>query len=163
MTKEVAEKIAKGITDKIECNTVDIDDWAEFWGFTREEYEEFLDMGIKAFEQQPCEDTINRNDLKRAISELTYWHPTIDERLEVGGAFDNTVYKVEDVWRLTKILPSVTPPQRKTGHWKWKLASNGWANHICSECGFKKNTDIHVKLNWQYCPNCGAKMEVEKC
>ena len=64
MTKEVAKKIVRGITDKIECNTVDIDDWAEFWGFTREEYEEFLDMAIKALEQQqdkvihnhPCED-----------------------------------------------------------------------------------------------------------
>lgn len=55
MTKEVAEKIVRGITDKIECNTADIDDWAEFWGFTREEYEEFLDMAIKALEQQPCE------------------------------------------------------------------------------------------------------------
>lgn len=44
MTKEVAEKIVRGITDKIECNTADIDDWAEFWGFTKEEYEEFLDM-----------------------------------------------------------------------------------------------------------------------
>ena len=61
MTKEVAEKIARGIKDKIECNTVDIDDWAEFWGFTREEYEEFLDMAIKALEQishlkgRPCE------------------------------------------------------------------------------------------------------------
>ena len=51
MTKEVAEKIVRGITDKIECNTVDIDDWAEFWGFTREEYEEFLDVSIKALEQ----------------------------------------------------------------------------------------------------------------
>ena len=29
MKKEVAEKIVKGITDKIECNTADIDDWAE--------------------------------------------------------------------------------------------------------------------------------------
>ena len=53
MTKEVAEKIARGIKDKIECNTVDIDDWAEFWGFTREEYEEFLEVGIKALEAQP--------------------------------------------------------------------------------------------------------------
>ena len=52
MTKEVAEKIVRGITDKIECNTADIDDWAEFWGFTREEYEEFLDMAVKALEQQ---------------------------------------------------------------------------------------------------------------
>ena len=52
MTKEVAEKIVRGITDKIECNTADIDDWAEFWGFTIEEYEEFLDMAIKALEQE---------------------------------------------------------------------------------------------------------------
>lgn len=59
MTNEVADKIVRGITDKIECNTVDIDDWAEFWGFTREEYEEFLDMAIKALEQTrwiPCSE-----------------------------------------------------------------------------------------------------------
>ncbi len=48
MTIKKAKAIVKGITDKIDCNTVDIDDWAEFWGFTREEYEEFLDMSIKA-------------------------------------------------------------------------------------------------------------------
>ena len=52
MTKKIAEKIVKGITDKIECNTADIDDWAEFWGFTREEYEEFLDMAVKATGQK---------------------------------------------------------------------------------------------------------------
>lgn len=50
MTIKKAKAIVKGITDKIDCNTVDIDDWAEFWGFTREEYEEFLDMSIKAIE-----------------------------------------------------------------------------------------------------------------
>ena len=53
MTRKIAEKIVKGITDKIECNTADIDDWAEFWGFTREDYEEFLEMAIKALEQEP--------------------------------------------------------------------------------------------------------------
>lgn len=58
MTREVAEKIARGIIDKIECNTADIDDWAEFWGFTREEYEEFLDLAIKALEQEPIIDKI---------------------------------------------------------------------------------------------------------
>ena len=56
-------------------------------------------------------------------------------------------------------LPPVQP-RRKSGHWKWELASNGWANHICSECGFKENTDIHVRLNWKFCPKCGAEMEV---
>lgn len=53
MTRKKAEKIARGITDKIECNTVDIDEWAEFWGFTREEYEVFLETAIKALEKKP--------------------------------------------------------------------------------------------------------------
>ena len=53
MTREEAKKIAIGIKNKIECNTADIDGWAEFWGFTREEYEEFLDRAIKVTEQEP--------------------------------------------------------------------------------------------------------------
>ena len=53
MTRKKAEKIARGITDKIECNTVDIDEWAEFWGFTREEYEVFLETAIKALKKKP--------------------------------------------------------------------------------------------------------------
>lgn len=67
MTKKVAEKIVRGITDKIECNTADIDDWAEFWGFTRDEYEEFLDMAIKALEQEPVLDKYKAERNKRSI------------------------------------------------------------------------------------------------
>ena len=63
ITIKKAKAIVKGITDKIDCNTVDIDDWAEFWGFTREEYEEFLDMSIKAIstmrKYQKIEEIIN--------------------------------------------------------------------------------------------------------
>ena len=44
-------------------------------------------------------------------------------------------------------------------HWIWELAPNGWADHICSHCGYTKNTDIHVELAWMYCPICGAKMD----
>lgn len=59
-----AEKIARGITDKIECNTVDIDDWAEFWGFTREEYEKFLETAIKTFDQESVIDKIRTEILE---------------------------------------------------------------------------------------------------
>ena len=107
-------------------------------------------------ELEPCEDCISRNTLKRVLSALTYWHPTTDGRLEVGGAFDNTVYKVEDVWRLTRVLPSVTP-KPKTGHWiadvdRWGDIVTTVNGYRCSECN-AFNTD---KDN--YCPKCGAYM-----
>lgn len=43
-------------------------------------------------------------------------------------------------------------------YFKWSLADNGWADHTCSKCGFVENTDIHVGLGWNYCPNCGRKV-----
>ena len=49
---------------------------------------------------------------------------------------------------------TITEP--KQGKWLWNLAENGWADHICSECGWTKNTDIHVSLGYKFCPNCGS-------
>lgn len=48
------------------------------------------------------------------------------------------------------------------GEWKWSLADNGWADHTCSVCGYTKNTDIHVRLDWKYCPYCGSRMKEER-
>lgn len=93
MTNEVAEKIVRGITDKIECNTVDIDDWAEFWGFTREEYEEFLDMAIKALEIELLTDTEQRIFLK-AISRERNVCQLVDDTYESYG-IDSNVLLVE--------------------------------------------------------------------
>lgn len=47
-------------------------------------------------------------------------------------------------------------------HGKWETEIDdelGILKHTCQACGFVKRTDIHVALNWNYCPNCGAKME----
>lgn len=44
------------------------------------------------------------------------------------------------------------------GKWIWKLADNGWADNICSVCGYTINDDIHVHVDYNYCPNCGADM-----
>jgi hypothetical protein len=68
-------------------------------------------------ESQPCEDCISREALDNAISDLTYWHFENDRLVTGGGGSKTeTVYKVDDVWRLTHVLPSVAP-QPKTGEW----------------------------------------------
>lgn len=46
-------------------------------------------------------------------------------------------------------------------HWKWKLADNGWADTTCSNCGHVWNMDVHVSLDYDYCPYCGSKMDEE--
>ena len=46
-------------------------------------------------------------------------------------------------------------------HTKWEIEMDdmGWNKHTCPNCGYVKRTDIHVSLGWNYCPNCGAKMD----
>ena len=55
-------------------------------------------------------------------------------------------------------LPPVEP-ERKPG--KWLLKIEDWNRWTCSECGFSTRTDIHVTLGYDYCPKCGAPMEVK--
>lgn len=42
--------------------------------------------------------------------------------------------------------------------WIWKLADNGWADWICPKCGWRYNDDIHVTLDYKYCPMCGERL-----
>ena len=59
-------------------------------------------------------------------------------------------------------LPSVKP-QENTGHW-YRISSHdtyyGLTDFKCSKCG----KEISKEGDWlyEYCPRCGAKMEVEK-
>ncbi len=57
-------------------------------------------------------------------------------------------------------IPAADVASVRHGRWRWELADNGWANHICSNCGYTKNTDIHVVMDYRYCPNCGARMDM---
>jgi hypothetical protein len=181
MTKKIAEKIVKGITDKIECNTADIDDWAEFWGFTREEYEEFLNMAIEAIEQEPqtfewCTDCREYDQkkhcchrwskvIRNAVEEMKQ-QPCEDciNRQAALNIYDDYNVAVENGEleayrkhrkRLLK-LPPVTPKQ-KVGHWikpKGEVKPFGDDTIQCDMCGFFTDVDC----NYNFCPNCGARM-----
>lgn len=56
-------------------------------------------------------------------------------------------------------LPSVTPQEPKTGHWREDIDNNRRWDRVrfyCSECG-----DWQIYGKTHYCPNCGAKMQSE--
>ena len=56
-------------------------------------------------------------------------------------------------------VPTADVVEVRHGEWVVELDDLGWNKHTCSECGYTKRTDIHTSLGWNYCPNCGAKMD----
>ena len=96
-------------------------------------------------ELKPCDDCISR---QAAIDAFKGWETVPVKALE--------------------LLPSVNPAE-KVGHWEWEQEpfTKNWGNWRCSECReiiTVCETDWAVinKPNYKYCPNCGAKMEVEE-
>jgi rRNA maturation endonuclease Nob1 len=103
----------------------------------RHAFNQGYEMGIKESRSEipnTCEDAISRQEALNAIT-----------MAEVRWQAVDNVNK----------LPSVTPQQR-TGRWIRMKAYEKWG---CSEC----NTVFRFTFKeHDYCPNCGAKMEVEE-
>lgn len=112
-------------------------------------------------EQQPCEDAISKEAVRRILAnqrdELVTMH-TVNPKDNPNA--DAMAYAVN--WSLNTLmeLPSVTP-SRPTGDWietSLSPISGGDFNRgfKCSCCDY-----VTVVDDFSYCPNCGAKMEVE--
>lgn len=100
-----------------------------------------LDKAVEALKAEPCEDCISREDvLKEIDKKYRRW-------------FVNDAAFLECILIIKKM--SHVTPARKKGEWIAKDGVYGVA--YCSEC------DYEMRLNdTNYCPNCGAKMEVEE-
>ena len=105
---------------------------------------------IKALEQEPCEDAIDRAE---AMTEIMMFAGNVKSDEE------DVYIKVSDAVQLLRELPPANPQEPKTGHWREDIDKNRRWDRVrfyCSECG---NWQTYGKTH--YCPNCGAKMESE--
>lgn len=122
---------------------------------------------LKALKEQPSGDCISRAEAIKAL-EFTISVQAdsgFDKYREAIKHLVNASYNKQKKAILN--LPSVQP---KIGHWieytkviipepinSWRQA---WK---CSECGYGgQDDDEEGWLEWNYCPECGAKMEVEE-
>lgn len=103
---------------------------------------------LKAYREQSG-DAISREDILDYIAKLLsgYLYEEERERLE-----NFTAYIAE--------LPSVTPRQ-KMGRWIQKEEEGEAEPFIIWECSECHCVDEDGKPSYKYCPQCGAKMEVE--
>lgn len=129
-----------------------------------EDYEA-IDYAINSLAQKPCEDCISRQALRQKLQEHH------DLFISAYGSFK--AMSLEDKVRVDEIVnciamvvnePSVTP-QPKTGRWITQDIHNCHTDFKCSECGYLHSfTHLYCEptADYTYCPNCGAKMEVEE-
>ena len=83
--------------------------------------------------------------------------------LELSDEYGDAVNSEEEARRVGDGSWAIVYDTSRVGEWLWELADNGWADHVCSECRYTVNTDIHVGLGSEYdhCPRCGANMRAE--
>lgn len=118
------------------------DEWAEEWTQIAEWLKE-----LKAYKEQGG-DAISRQAAVNAIYDLCGENVSLKENpFRDNPHMDAVVDELEN-------LPSVTP-QPKLGRW---IDSHIPESMLCecSECGFTCDA-----YSFNYCPNCGAKMEVK--
>ena len=101
------------------------------------------------------DDLISRETMKDAIDSTTWYHQNRNKYMVEGASDAETAwFKAEDVFKAIENVPTAQP-ERKKG--KWKLNKDG--NWACPFCEFDPYHDNMKGMN--YCPNCGAQMEVE--
>jgi hypothetical protein len=119
---------------------------------------------LLSLEQEPCEDTISRDELLKAIDTWDKFGCDADTKLVPYQDHYIPYIHYDDVVKCIKGMPSVTP-QPKIGHWIENYAKDGcgelYSHWICSECGRSVGfnyADIEDVLSgYPYC-HCGAKM-----
>ena len=65
----------------------------------------------------------------------------------------------DDAMHIIDSFPAADVAPVRHGRWITEFDDLGWLKHTCTVCGYVKRTDVHVSLGWNYCPNCGAKMD----
>lgn len=70
--------------------------------------------------------------------------------------FDNYVYGFDDAWKLVKEAPIIEAEPVRHGKWQkgiWQTYPDGY---VCDKCS------TGYAIPYSYCPNCGAKMDLEE-
>lgn len=105
----------------------------------------------KYAEQEPCDDVVSREDAEQMFRNIrSHLKPQDYKSAEEFNTRDLMLLNAE---QMIHALPSVRP-QEQTGHWIFDEILD--RHYYCSEC-MSMGVDY-----WDYCPNCGARMESDK-
>lgn len=94
---------------------------------------------------------------EEAIEKIKRWKLEIDDEKDYADYLEGWFYKDDEI-AFDMAIEALK--EQKTG--EWILSFNGYENTwICSECGEEYVLYDGTIAEQHYCPNCGAKMEVQ--
>lgn len=111
---------------------------------------------------EPCDDAVSREALRKAMYHRAF--ETDGDTMWQSGCW----VRYRAVEQVIKESPSVTPEQ-KTG--KWNAYYHGINEtpsftYSCNQCGYSAPYGLYggkySQKEWNFCPNCGAKMRGEQ-
>ena len=96
---------------------------------------------------------IDADELDRAFSEARWYH---DGGIHHWGDRSNWCLMGEEVERLITEAPTIDAEPVRRGKWEANVGGV-----YCSECADAWSDEVESMIqSFNYCPNCGAKMEV---
>lgn len=167
MTNEEREKEIRkqSIPNKEEC----IAFYKELTKLADVRFVPYYNMAIKALEQQPCEDCINKAEVINTIHKTIYGFFDIadDDSEEPINDKDELLLTINKaISNAVKALPPVTSSRPK-GRWISHIEhcemlglkpSGLGAYEWCSNCDCGIDIDEFHRIHYNFCPDCGADM-----
>ena len=99
---------------------------------------------------------IEREALRDSVESID-WYSVYRGKLTTGANSENALYKANDIYSAIDNAPAADVAPVRHGKWK--------CNKPCPVCGGDRfeGLDADIWADWEppYCPNCGAKMDLE--
>jgi len=130
------------------------------------DFDEILDLSIKALEAEPCGDAISRQaaidalDCINGVEEVLRSLPPAQSELTDEQVIEYCKKKGYKIVAEDLFNPSVQP-EPKEGHWIPHETPDGGVQYECSRCGvlWEFNDGSPEDNEVYFCPKCGAKMQ----
>lgn len=99
---------------------------------------------------------IEREALRDSVESID-WYSVYRGKLTTGANSENALYKANDIYSAIDNAPAADVASVRHAKWEVVVGSDGKERIVCTGC--RKQQDLTGVFS--YCPNCGAKMDLE--
>ena len=110
---------------------------------------------------------IERKAMRDLVKSIDWYSVRRGKLITGANSSENALYKANDIYSAIYDAPTADVAPVRHGRWLKSREPLGWnevdcvACSACDESWILSEDDDYVDIEWNYCPNCGAKMDLE--